>query len=85
MNSLLRLGGTLVVAAAAVCAHAETFPNKLIKIVVPFPPGSDLDPTARGLGDHFRAAWGQPYIVENKPGANAARSAGASASTPGPA
>lgn len=71
MNSLLRLGGALAMAAACAGAHADTFPNKLIKIVVPFPAGSDLDPTARGLGDHFRAAWGQPYMVENKPGANA--------------
>lgn len=71
LHFLLPLGGALAIAGACVPALADTYPSKLIRIVVPFPPGSDLDPTARGLGDHFRAAWGQPYIVENKPGANA--------------
>lgn len=71
LNFLLRIGGALAIAGACAPVLADSYPGKLIKIVVPFPAGSDLDPTARGLGEHFRAAWGQPYIVENKPGANA--------------
>jgi tripartite-type tricarboxylate transporter receptor subunit TctC len=60
-----------LLALAATCAHAQTYPSAPIRFVVPFPAGGDLDPIARGLGDHFQATWGQPYIVENKPGANA--------------
>lgn len=78
-----------VVHLAALCAlafslvsHAETYPNKLIKIVVPFPAGSDLDPIARGLGEHFRATWGQPYIVENRAGASAQIGTGHVAKSP---
>jgi len=71
LHFLLRLGGALAIASTGLIALADTYPNKLIKIVVPFPAGGDLEPMARGLGDHFRTAWGQPYIVENKPGANA--------------
>jgi tripartite-type tricarboxylate transporter receptor subunit TctC len=71
MNHLLRLLAVAVFATSSFAAHGDTYPNKLIKIVVPFPSGGDLDPMARGLGDHFRAVWGQPYIVENRPGANA--------------
>lgn len=70
MKSFVRLAALCALAFSAV-SHAETYPNKLIKIVVPFPAGSDLDPIARGLGEHFRAAWGQPYIVENRAGASA--------------
>jgi tripartite-type tricarboxylate transporter receptor subunit TctC len=62
---------SILVASFAVAAHAQPYPSKPIKFVVPFPAGGDLDPIARGLGDHFQATWGQPYIVENKAGANA--------------
>ena len=71
MNRLFRLVSSMLFAAAAVAASAQPYPSKPIKFVVPFPAGGDLDPIARGLGDHFQAIWGQPYIVENKAGANA--------------
>ncbi len=71
MSRILRLLAPLAFAVAAATAHGQAFPSKPIKFVVPFPAGGDLDPIARGLGDHFQATWGQPYIVENKAGANA--------------
>lgn len=71
MSRVLRLVALLAFAAIAASSHAQSYPSKPIKFVVPFPAGGDLDPIARGLGDHFQATWGQPYIVENKPGANA--------------
>jgi tripartite-type tricarboxylate transporter receptor subunit TctC len=71
MSRVLRLLVLLAFAITSVSAHAQAYPNKPIKFVVPFPAGGDLDPIARGLGDHFQATWGQPYIVENKAGANA--------------
>ena len=59
---------TLAVFSAVV--QADTYPSKQLKIVVPFPAGSDLDPIGRSLGEHFRAAWGQPYYIENRAGAS---------------
>jgi tripartite-type tricarboxylate transporter receptor subunit TctC len=71
MIRAMRLVALLAVAAFAAPAIAQPYPSKPIRFVVPFPAGGDLDPIARGLGDHFQATWGQPYVVENRPGANA--------------
>ena len=71
MKRVLRVVVSMLFAAASAAAFAQAYPSKPIKFVVPFPAGGDLDPIARGLGDHFQATWGQPYIVENKAGANA--------------
>lgn len=81
MKPFIHLVALCALALSSV-AHADTYPDKLIKIVVPFPGGSDLDPMARGLGEHFRAAWGQPYIVENRAGASAQLGTGHVAKSP---
>ena len=49
---------------------AQTYPSKPIKIVVPYPPGGFNDTLGRTFAAKFQDAWGQPAIVENKPGAN---------------
>ncbi|HEY3533863.1 MAG TPA: tripartite tricarboxylate transporter substrate binding protein [Casimicrobiaceae bacterium] len=66
---LLATCGVFVVAAAAFPLHAETFPSKTVKLVVPFPAGGPLDATGRTIGQKLTEAWGQSVIVENKPGA----------------
>jgi tripartite-type tricarboxylate transporter receptor subunit TctC len=48
---------------------AAPWPNKPVKIVVPTGPGSSLDLIARAMGDKLAARWGQPVIIDNKPGA----------------
>ncbi|MEC4722054.1 tripartite tricarboxylate transporter substrate binding protein [Noviherbaspirillum sp. CPCC 100848] len=48
---------------------AQNFPNKPMKIVVTFTPGGAPDILGRLLADRMSAAWGQPVVVENKPGA----------------
>ncbi|GHD02087.1 ABC transporter substrate-binding protein [Pseudorhodoferax aquiterrae] len=65
----------LALAAALSClagmpAQAQDFPHKPIKFVVPFPPGSGTDTSARYFGQKLSALTGQPVVVENKAGAN---------------
>ena len=50
-------------------AWAQTYPTKPIKIIVPFTPGSATDVMARIVGERLNAAWGQPVVVDNRPGA----------------
>ncbi len=50
-------------------ASAQTYPSKSIRIIVPFTPGSATDIMGRIVGERLNAAWGQPVIVDNKPGA----------------
>jgi tripartite-type tricarboxylate transporter receptor subunit TctC len=50
--------------------HAENYPSRPVKIVVPFPPGGPLDFTARILADKLGASMKQAFVVENRPGAS---------------
>ena len=53
-----------------VCFAAHAWPTKPVRIVVAYPPGGGIDVLARQLADKLAPAWGQPVVVENKPGAN---------------
>jgi tripartite-type tricarboxylate transporter receptor subunit TctC len=66
------LCGALLAAAnfAMPSAHAAGYPEKPVKVIVSLPPGSGADTTARFLAQHLAQQLGQPFVVENKPGAN---------------
>ena len=51
--------------------QAQDYPTKLITIVVPFPPGGGVDRAGRLMGEKLRERWGQPVVIENRPGAAA--------------
>ena len=64
------LAAAALVPAGAALAQAQDFPNRPIKFVVPFPPGSGTDTSARYFGRKLTEMTGQPVVVENRPGAN---------------
>ncbi|OAD84551.1 MFS transporter [Comamonas thiooxydans] len=52
-------------------AIAQSFPSKPITLIVPFPAGGTTDVLARTLGERLSRSWGQPVIVDNRPGVGA--------------
>src|ERR1044071_3547649 len=60
----------LLIAPAAAQDTANNFPNRAIHIVVPFPAGGPADVAARLLAQRMNEDWGQPVIVDNRPGGN---------------
>lgn len=68
-TTLKSLAAGAVALAAASGAQAQTYPDKPIHIVVTFTTGGAPDILARLIGEKLTAAWGQPTIIDNKPGA----------------
>src|SRR5919106_3146210 len=64
------------------CFAAHAWPTKPVRIVVAYPPGGGIDVLARQLADKLGPGWGQPVVVENKPGANTIVAADAVAKSP---
>jgi tripartite-type tricarboxylate transporter receptor subunit TctC len=65
----IALATTLLLAAMLSAAAQADFPNRPIKIIVPLPPGATADTLPRIIGEKLTARWGQPVIIENRPGA----------------
>ena len=55
--------------AEAVCA--QTYPSRPVTIIVPSPPGGGTDTIARLIGDQLSRQLGQPFVIEDRPGAGA--------------
>ncbi len=73
-NRLSKLLATALIASlgfmGATALHAQAWPAKTIKLVVPFPPGGSTDAIGRQLAQELSKSLGQPVIIENKGGAN---------------
>jgi hypothetical protein len=69
---LLLAAGLALSASGAAAAEdpAASFPNRPIRIIVPFPAGGPSDIVARLIGQTMSQNWGQPVVIENRPGAN---------------
>src|SRR5205807_4981304 len=64
------IGLCATLALGCATTHAQSdYPNRPVKLVVPYPPGALTDLLARAIGERLAAALGQPIVVENKPGA----------------
>lgn len=70
--SLVALQGAAMLAAPAALAQSGDYPNRPVKVVVPFPTGSSIDLTGRFFADQLASTLGQPFVVENRAGANGA-------------
>ncbi len=88
----MRIASPIVVAALAFAtatgfanaqgtsdADAKSYPNRAVRIIVPFPPGGPADIVARFVGQKMSEDWGQPVVIENRAGGNTAIGAQAAA------
>jgi tripartite-type tricarboxylate transporter receptor subunit TctC len=63
-------------------AVAQSYPNRAVRLVVPFPAGGPTDILSRVIGQRLSEVWGQPVVIENQPGANTAIAAARVAKMP---
>ncbi len=69
IRSLTRLAAGLALATAAATAAAQTYPDKPVRVVVPYPAGQGTDVATRYVAEQVSKALGQNMVVENRPGA----------------
>jgi len=84
---MVALGLTGLVAVSAAAAQtpdpvAQSYPNRPVRLVVPFPAGGPTDILSRVVAQRLSEVWGQPVVIENQPGANTAIAAARVAKLP---
>lgn len=68
-GKIFSLFTALFMLSVAVPALAQSYPDKTVKIVVPYPPGGGADLLSRAISQQLAVSWGQPVVIENKGGA----------------
>lgn len=68
--SFLRGVGALALAAPSIARAQGAWPDRQIRMVIPFAPGGTTDLLARAVGQHMAQAWSQPVVADNRAGAN---------------
>ena len=81
-HHLIRAAFAVLLAACAPLASAQGYPNKPVKVIIPFPPGGTLDAVGRMLAQKLQEQTGQTFFIENKPGGNGTIGADAVARAP---
>ncbi|HVR51466.1 MAG TPA: tripartite tricarboxylate transporter substrate binding protein [Pseudorhodoferax sp.] len=84
-RAVIALACTAAMGSPLLAQAQSDYPNKPIRVIVPFPPGGASDTLGRMVAQHLQTAWGQPGVVENRPGAggNIGAEAGAKAAPDG--
>ncbi len=74
--------GAIIPFAPVLRAQTPPWPSKLVRVIVPYTPGTGMDILARTMGPHLGALWGQAIVVDNRPGASGNLGAAAVAKSP---
>jgi tripartite-type tricarboxylate transporter receptor subunit TctC len=69
MKSWLKVLCVMLLGAAASLAHAQAYPAKPVRLIVPFPPGGPADGLGRLLAEKLKQSWGESVVIENRGGA----------------
>ena len=71
MRTLARLAIGIAIAIPSGAAIAQPYPNKPIRVIVPYPVGGAVDVMTRFVTNHMAQTLAQPIVIDNRPGANA--------------
>jgi tripartite-type tricarboxylate transporter receptor subunit TctC len=82
MNMRALFGGVVLAACVSHSAMAQSYPTRYVRIISPLPAGGPVDALARTIGQALTEELGQPFVIENRPGANTLVAAKAAADAP---
>src|SRR5687768_8039592 len=82
MSHLVSIWTAVALACVSFGAHAQTWPTKPVRYVVPFPAGASPDIIARLITERFSKMWGQQVLVDNRSGAGGTVGASVAAKAP---
>ena len=78
----MRTLAAIAAALLAAGAFAQAYPAKTVRVIVPFPPGGSADAASRSMAEKLSSLWGQPVVLEHKPGAGTTIAAAYVAASP---
>jgi tripartite-type tricarboxylate transporter receptor subunit TctC len=78
----VRALAAIAAALVAAGALAQSYPSKPVRVIVPFPPGGSADAASRSMAEKLSSLWGQPVVLEHKPGAGTTIAAAYVAASP---